>query len=135
MKKMLGLLLPLALVLALVAPRASAKTKKDQDAAEDQNVHVQIVLFNGFDLLDALGPYEVFAAAGMYSNGAVTVELVSAEGKRSVPSGLNGPSLKAEAKLDPNRPGIILSLEPLANRREIRRMQFRRYLERLRIHD
>jgi len=108
MKKMLGLLLPLALVLALVAPGASAKTKKELDAAEDQNVHVQIVLFNDFDLLDALGPYEVFAAAGMYSNGAITVELVSAEGKRSVPSGLNGPSLEAEAKLDPNRPGIIL---------------------------
>ncbi|NIK71967.1 DJ-1/PfpI family protein [Paenibacillus sp. BK720] len=108
MKKMLGLLLSLTLVLTLVAPGANAKTKKDQDADKDQNVHVQIVLFNGFDLLDALGPYEVFTAAGMYSNGAITVELVSAEGKRSVPSGLNGPSLTAEAKLDPNRSGIIL---------------------------
>ena len=65
-------------------------------------------MFDGFDLLDALAPYEVFAAAGMYSGGKVTVELVSAEGKRSVPSGLNGPSLKAEAVLDPNRSGIIL---------------------------
>jgi Transcriptional regulator containing an amidase domain and an AraC-type DNA-binding HTH domain len=71
-------------------------------------LHVQIVLFDGFDILDALGPYEVFAAAEMYSGGAVTVELVSAEGKRSVPSGLNGPALEAEAALDPNRSGIIL---------------------------
>ncbi|WP_336789331.1 hypothetical protein [Paenibacillus sp. MMO-177] len=58
MKKMLGLLLSLTLILALVAPGASAKTKKDQDAVKDKN-----------------------------------------------------------------------------NRREIRRMPFRRYLERLRIHD
>lgn len=108
MKKMFGFLLSLALVLTLIAPGAGANTKQDHDAVEDNSVHVQIVLFNGFDLLDALGPYEVFAAAGMYSDGAVTVELVSAEGKRSVPSGLNGPSLTAESKLDPNRAGIIL---------------------------
>lgn len=96
------------LVLSLVSPVASAKPNKNNDTAEDKSIYVQIVLFDGFDLLDALAPYEVFAAAGMYSGGAVTVELVSAEGKRSVPSGLNGPSLEAQAKLDPNRSGIIL---------------------------
>ncbi|WP_241158290.1 DJ-1/PfpI family protein [Cohnella candidum] len=78
------------------------------DSAKNKSIHVQIVLFDGFDLLDALGPYEVFAAAGMYSGGAVTVELVSAEGKRSVPSGLNGPSLEAKAALDPHLPGMIV---------------------------
>lgn len=71
-------------------------------------MHVQIVLFDRFDLMDALAPYEVFAAAGMYSGGAMTVELVSAEGRRSVPSGMNGPSIAAESALDPTRPGIIL---------------------------
>ncbi|WP_091154705.1 DJ-1/PfpI family protein [Paenibacillus sp. 453mf] len=109
MNKILGLLMSFALVLSLVASAASANTKDNKDASKDKKTtHVQVVLFDGFDLLDALAPYEVFAAAGMYSKGAVTVELVSAEGKRSVPSGLNGPALEAQAALDPNRPGIIL---------------------------
>lgn len=51
--------------------------------------------------MDALVLYEVFAAAGMYSGGAMTVELVSAEGRRSVPIGMNGPSIEAESALDP----------------------------------
>lgn len=107
MKKILGWLLSFALVLSLVAPAASAQTSENKDAFKDKSVHVQVVLFDGFDLMDALAPYEVFAAAGMYSGGAVTLELVSAEGKRSVPSG-NGPAIEAQAALDPNRPGIIL---------------------------
>ncbi len=100
--------MPFALVLCLVAPAASAKIKENNDTFKDKSTHVQIVLFDGFDLMDALAPYEVFAAAGMYSKGAITVELVSAEGKRSVPSGLNGPALEAQTVLDPKRPGIIL---------------------------
>lgn len=71
-------------------------------------MHVQIVLFDGFDLMDAIAPYEVFAAAAMYSGGALAVELVSAEGKRSVPSGMNGPRLEAEGVLDPGRAGVIV---------------------------
>ncbi|OAS22063.1 DJ-1/PfpI family protein [Paenibacillus oryzisoli] len=71
-------------------------------------MHVQVVLFDGFDLMDALAPYEVFAAAAMYAGGAMTVELVSAEGKRSVPSGMGGPAIEAQAALDPSRSGIIL---------------------------
>ncbi|KRE57838.1 DJ-1/PfpI family protein [Paenibacillus sp. Soil750] len=71
-------------------------------------MHVQVVLFDGFDLMDALAPYEVFAAAAMYAGGAMTVELVSAEGKRSVPSGMKGPAIEAQAALDPSRSGIIL---------------------------
>lgn len=30
-------------------------------------MYVQIVLFDGFDLLDAIAPYEVLTAAAMYS--------------------------------------------------------------------
>ncbi|MFM9277867.1 DJ-1/PfpI family protein [Paenibacillus jiagnxiensis] len=108
MKKIVGLFMSLALVLTLAVPAESAQGQESNDAAKSKNIHVQIVLFDGFDLLDVMGPYEVFAAAGMYSGGAITVELVSAEGKRSVPSGLNGPALEAEAALDPNRPGIIV---------------------------
>ncbi|MDF2958568.1 MAG: DJ/PfpI family protein [Paenibacillus sp.] len=71
-------------------------------------MHVQIVLFDGFDLLDALAPYEVFCAAEMYSSGSMSVELVSAEGARLVASGMNGPQVTASGKLNPERAGLIL---------------------------
>ncbi|RTE11422.1 DJ-1/PfpI family protein [Paenibacillus whitsoniae] len=69
---------------------------------------VQIVLFDGFDLLDALAPYEVFCAAEMLTENALSVKLVTAEGPRSVPSGTNGLKIEAGDRLDPVRPGIIL---------------------------
>ncbi|MEU6264104.1 hypothetical protein [Saccharopolyspora shandongensis] len=47
-------------------------------------MHVQIVLFDGFDPLDVIAPYEVLYAGGIASAGAVSVELVSAEGAREV---------------------------------------------------
>lgn len=50
-------------------------------------MHVQIVLFDGFDPLDVIAPYEVLYAGGTASGGAVSVELVSAEGPREVVSG------------------------------------------------
>lgn len=69
---------------------------------------VQIVLFDGFDLLDALAPYEVFCAAAMMSNDALEVKLVTSEGARAVASGTQGLPIEAAGKLDPNRAGIIL---------------------------
>lgn len=69
---------------------------------------VQIVLFDGFDLLDAIAPYEVFCAASMYTENALSVELVTAEGPRSVTSGINGLKIEANGRLDPDRAGIIL---------------------------
>ncbi|WP_458122646.1 DJ-1/PfpI family protein [Paenibacillus sp. Z3-2] len=71
-------------------------------------LNVQIVLFDGFDLLDALAPYEVFCAAAMNAENALNVELVTAEGPRSVPSGINGLRIEASGILDPERAGIIL---------------------------
>jgi putative intracellular protease/amidase len=47
-------------------------------------VHAQIVLFDGFDPMDVVGPYEVLYAGGLASGGALSVELVSAEGPRTV---------------------------------------------------
>ncbi|MEC0125190.1 DJ-1/PfpI family protein [Paenibacillus pabuli] len=69
---------------------------------------VQIVLFDGFDLLDAIAPYEVFCSASMHTDNALRVELVTAEGPRSVTSGVNGLKIEANGTLDPARPGIIL---------------------------
>ncbi|CAH0120682.1 MULTISPECIES: DJ-1/PfpI family protein [unclassified Paenibacillus] len=71
-------------------------------------LHVQIVLFDGFDLLDAIAPYEVFSAAAMFAENALSVELVTAEGPRSVPSGINGLPIAASGRLNPELAGIIL---------------------------
>ncbi|MFD5699245.1 DJ-1/PfpI family protein [Streptomyces lasiicapitis] len=71
-------------------------------------MHAQVVLFDGFDPLDVLGPLEVLYAGGIATDGGITVELVSAEGARDVPSGLELVTLRATARLDPERAGLIL---------------------------
>lgn len=68
----------------------------------------QIVLFDGFDPLDVIAPYEVLGAGGMVTGGALTVELVSAEGVREVPSGLAAVSLRAESQLAPERADLVV---------------------------
>jgi len=62
----------------------------------------QVVLFDGFDPLDVIGPYEVLTAGG------IRTELVAVEGPREVPAGLNLLSLKATARLDPNADLIVV---------------------------
>ncbi|MFI9230795.1 DJ-1/PfpI family protein [Streptomyces rimosus] len=71
-------------------------------------MHAQFVLFDGFDPLDVIAPYEVLSAGGAASAGAVSVELVSAEGPREVVSGTGGLALRATAALDPTRPGLVV---------------------------
>jgi putative intracellular protease/amidase len=61
----------------------------------------QIVLFDGFDPLDVIAPFEVLYAGGTASAGALSVELASAEGPREVVSGTGGLTLRATAALDP----------------------------------
>ncbi len=68
----------------------------------------QIVLFDGFDLLDAIAPYEVFWAGGLASRGAVRVEFASLEGGRHVPSGAGGVTIPASTALDPQRADVIV---------------------------
>jgi transcriptional regulator GlxA family with amidase domain len=69
---------------------------------------VQFVLFDGFDPLDVVAPYEVFAAAALLADGAVTPELVSAEGAREVPSGTPSLALRATGRPDPARADLIV---------------------------
>ncbi|MEV0052799.1 DJ-1/PfpI family protein [Saccharopolyspora shandongensis] len=71
-------------------------------------MHVQIVLFDGFDPLDVIAPYEVLYAGGIASAGVVSVELVSAEGAREVVSGTRGLALRATTALDPSHAGLIV---------------------------
>ena len=61
----------------------------------------QVVLFDGFDPLDVIGPYETLTAGG------IPTELVAVEGPREVPAGLGLLSLEATAQLDPGV-GIIV---------------------------
>ncbi|GAB3447022.1 DJ-1/PfpI family protein [Actinophytocola sediminis] len=71
-------------------------------------MHAQIILFDGFDPLDVIAPYEVLHAGGIASGGALSVELVSAEGPREVVSGTGGLALRATGTLDPARAGLIV---------------------------
>jgi transcriptional regulator GlxA family with amidase domain len=71
-------------------------------------MHAQIVLFDGFDPLDVVAPFEVLHAGGTASGGSLTVELVSAEGAREVVSGTGGLTLRATAVLDPERADLVL---------------------------
>jgi putative intracellular protease/amidase len=71
-------------------------------------MHAQIVLFDGFDPLDVIAPYEVLYAGGTASGGEVSVELVFAEGPLEVVSGTGGLALRATGALDPGRAGLIL---------------------------
>jgi len=68
----------------------------------------QIVLFDGFDPLDVIAPYEVLAAGGAIADGMLEVELVSAEGPRQVPSGMGLLSLAATARLEPQRADLVV---------------------------
>ncbi|PXX66729.1 DJ-1/PfpI family protein [Nocardia tenerifensis] len=68
----------------------------------------QFVLFDGFDPLDVIAPFEVLGAGGTLTGGALAVELVSAAGARDVPSGIPPISLRANGKLDPGRADIVV---------------------------
>ncbi|MFI9406343.1 DJ-1/PfpI family protein [Nocardia sp. NPDC052316] len=68
----------------------------------------QFVLFDGFDPLDVLAPYELLGAGGMITGGSLQVELVSAEGAREVPSGVHPVSLRATGPLTPDRADLVI---------------------------
>jgi transcriptional regulator GlxA family with amidase domain len=71
-------------------------------------MYAQLVLFDGFDPLDVIAPFEVLAAGSDAVGGELEVELVSAEGPRPVTSGTRGLVLTATATLDPAKPGYVL---------------------------
>lgn len=71
-------------------------------------MYAQIVLFDGFDPLDVVAPFEVLAAGSDAVGGELVVELVSAEGPRTVVSGSRGLTLRATGRLDPSRPGYVV---------------------------
>ncbi len=81
---------------------------------------VQIVLFDGFDLLDAIAPYEVFSAADMLSGGKIKVELVTLQSGDQVISAPGDLPIAVKGAPDLGRadfllvPGAAGSVEPEA---------------------
>jgi transcriptional regulator GlxA family with amidase domain len=71
-------------------------------------VHAQIVLFDGFDPLDVIAPFDVLVAGSDAVGDELVVELVSAEGPGPVVSGSRGLVLNATAQLDPSKPGYVI---------------------------
>jgi transcriptional regulator GlxA family with amidase domain len=71
-------------------------------------LRAQVALFDSFDPLDVIAPFEVLHAAGVISSGALNVELASAEGPREVTSGVGGVTLRATAELDPTCDLIVV---------------------------
>lgn len=71
-------------------------------------MHIQIVLFDGFDPLDVVAPYEVLYAGGTASAGVLSVELVSVDGPRDVVSGTGGLMLRATGALDLAQADMVL---------------------------
>lgn len=76
--------------------------------SDDVHMHAQIVLFDGFDPLDVIAPFEVLVAGSDVLGGELDVQLVSAEGPREVVGGSRGLTLRATAGLDPTRPGYVI---------------------------
>jgi transcriptional regulator GlxA family with amidase domain len=68
----------------------------------------QVVLFDGFDLLDAVAPFEILTAGDALAGGQLSVELVSVEGARPVPSGPSGVMLAASAGIDLQRADLLV---------------------------
>ncbi len=66
------------------------------------------MLFDGFDPLDVIAPFDVLVAGSDAVGGELVVELVSAEGPRPVVSGSRGLALNATAQLDPSKPGYVI---------------------------
>lgn len=71
-------------------------------------MHFQILLYDGFDPLDAVAPYEVLTAGSAAAGGDLTVSFVSAEGPRRVVSGATAIALDASEAFDPARPGYVV---------------------------
>ncbi len=69
-------------------------------------MHAQIVLFDAFDPLDAIAPFEVLAAGSDAVAGDLVVQLVTAQGPREVRSGTRGLTLTVTETLDPAKPRI-----------------------------
>ena len=68
----------------------------------------QIVLFDGFDPLDVIAPFEVLAAGSDALGGTLDVRLVTINTPGPVVSGTRGLELTATHVLEPEAPGMVI---------------------------
>lgn len=68
----------------------------------------QIVLFDGFDPLDVIAPFEVLSAGSDATGGDLEVRLVGIDSPGRVVSGTGGLALEATASLQPDQPGYVI---------------------------
>lgn len=71
-------------------------------------MRAQIVLFDGFDPLDVIAPFEVLSAGSDALGGALDVRLVAVDGPGLVTSGTRGLRLEATDLLRPEEPGFVI---------------------------
>lgn len=71
-------------------------------------LRAQFVLFDGFDPLDVIAPFEVLFAGSAALGGVLECALVSGSGGGSVKSGVAGISLPTSAVLEPEAPGYVI---------------------------
>lgn len=69
-------------------------------------MNIQIVIFDGFEELDALGPYEVWHLAAKLKPEA-EVELVTLESNAEI-TAANGLSVRSQGKLAEKRPDLVI---------------------------
>jgi len=68
----------------------------------------QIILFDGFDPLDVIAPFEVLSAGSDALGGALDVRLVALDAAGPVVSGTRDLELIATHALDPEAPGMVI---------------------------
>jgi len=71
-------------------------------------VLAQIILFDGFDPLDVVAPFEVLSAGSDALGGILDVRLVALDKPGTLVSGTRGLTLTATHVLDPEAPGMII---------------------------
>jgi transcriptional regulator GlxA family with amidase domain len=71
-------------------------------------VLAQIVLFDGFDPLDVIAPFEVLCAGSDALGGSLEVRLVGIDTAGPVTSGTRGLQLVATDRLRPEEPGFVI---------------------------
>jgi hypothetical protein len=72
-------------------------------------IYAQILLFDGFDPLDVVAPFEVLSAGSDFAGGReIDVRLVAADGTGPIRSGTRDMVLHATHQLDPALPGYVV---------------------------
>jgi transcriptional regulator GlxA family with amidase domain len=76
-----------------------------QDRSQAARMHTEILLFDGFDELDAIGPWEILAGVARARPDA-TAQLVTLDGPREV-HGAAGAVMRSHAELS-DRPDVVI---------------------------